>query len=316
MHKHGGIHEWDLTLPEVHEAIYWFNAATVVYAPTILAAKLAILYIYRRVFVPRRWGIFDWTLRIFMAILVLFYVATFLVKIWECNPRERIWDRSIPGKCVNVASLLNTSGLFNTLTDIIILLIPIKSVWNLNMTTKRKMGVVAAFTVGFTAPVFSMIGFVVRIKISASPDVAYNDPEILLWAAAEVSTGLLCVCVPALAPLAHRRRQARASASASASARNDRSNTRRIYSLGKKNSASPSLEEQDLWSRNDLELQQPHNVYKTAGVKSTVVTGIEGGVRLHSRQDEAHLGAFGEDAESPPRGPGILTTTRIEHSYL
>lgn len=22
MHKHGGIHEWDLTLAEVHEAIY------------------------------------------------------------------------------------------------------------------------------------------------------------------------------------------------------------------------------------------------------------------------------------------------------
>ena len=22
MHKHGGIHEWDLTLSEVHEAIY------------------------------------------------------------------------------------------------------------------------------------------------------------------------------------------------------------------------------------------------------------------------------------------------------
>ena len=184
----------------------WFNAATVVYAPTILAAKLAILYIYRRVFVPRRWGIFDWTLRMFMAMLILFYVATFLVKIWECNPRERIWNRSLPGKCVNIASLLNTSGLFNTLTDIIILLIPVKSVWNLNMTKKRKMGVVAAFTVGFTyvlrkssytaqcfevcggqlmplsAPVFSMIGFVVRIKISASPDVAYNDPEILLWA--------------------------------------------------------------------------------------------------------------------------------------
>ena len=128
----------------------WFNAATVVYAPTILAAKLAILYIYRRVFVPRRWGIFDWTLRIFMVILIFFYLATFLVKIWECNPRERIWDRSIPGKCVNVSSLLNASGLFNTLTDIIILLIPVKSVWNLNMTTKRKVGVVGAFTVGFT----------------------------------------------------------------------------------------------------------------------------------------------------------------------
>ena len=143
-----------------------------------------------------------------------------------------------------------------------------------------------------------------------------NATFLTIRRAAEVTTGLICVCVPALAPLAHRRRQARASGSASA--RVERSNSRRIYSLSKRKSASPSLDEQDLWSRNDLELQQPHSVYKTAGVKvppSTVVTGIEGGVRLPSRQGEAHFGGFGEDAESN-RGPGILTTTRIEHSYL
>ena len=142
-------------------------------------------------------------------------------------------------------------------------------------------------------------------------------PFLTFRSAAEVSTGLICVCVPALAPLAHRRRQARASASASA--RNDRSNSRHIYSFGKKKSASPSLDEQDLWSRNDLELQQPHGIYRTAGFKvppSTVVTGIEGGVRLPSRQGEAHFGGFGEDADEPTRGAGILTTTRIEHSYL
>ena len=145
----------------------------------------------------------------------------------------------------------------------------------------------------------------------------FKAPSLTFRSAAEVATGLICVCVPALAPLAHRRRQARASASASA--RIDRSNSRRIYSLGKKKSASPSLEEQDLWSRNDLELQQPHSIYKTAGVKmptSTVVTGIEGGVRLPSRQHDAHLGGLGEDADESTRGPGILTTTRIEHSYL
>ena len=32
------------------------------------------------------------------------------------------------------------------------------------------------------APVFSIIGFVVRVRISGSDDMAYNDPEILLWA--------------------------------------------------------------------------------------------------------------------------------------
>ena len=49
---------------------------------------------------------------------------------------------------------------------------------------------------------------------------------------------------------------------------------------------------------------------------STVVTGIEGGVRSHSRQDGGEFGPFGGASEEVTRGPGILTTTRIEHSYV
>lgn len=79
----------------------------------------------------------------------MFYVATTAVKIWECSPRARIWNKSIPGHCVSIPSLLNTSGLFNTITDILILLVPVKAVWNLHMTNRRKWGVVAVFTVGF-----------------------------------------------------------------------------------------------------------------------------------------------------------------------
>ena len=172
IHKHGGIHEWDLTVPEVHQVIYvsrglytvlnfslryyqWLNITSVEYAPTILCTKLAILFLYRRVFLPHRGTLFDWALRVFMAILVLFYIATAIVEIWECTPREKIWNKSSPGTCVDVSSLLNTSGLFNTITDLMVLLVPIKSVWNLRMTTKRKIGVAAVFTVGFTYALFA-----------------------------------------------------------------------------------------------------------------------------------------------------------------
>ena len=116
----------------------------------MLCTKLAILLLYRRIFLPLRGGFFDWLLRLFMLILGLFYFATTIVKIWECSPRARIWNKSIPGTCVNVSSLLNTSGLFNMVTDVLILLVPVKSVWNLQMTRKRKLGVVLVFTVGLT----------------------------------------------------------------------------------------------------------------------------------------------------------------------
>lgn len=118
------------------------------YAPIILCTKLAILLLYRRVFVPVKGGFFDWTIRIFMTILIGFYIATTLVKIWECSPREKIWNKSIPGTCIDVSSLLNISGLFNTITDIIILLVPVKAVWNMRMRKKQKVAVVLVFTVG------------------------------------------------------------------------------------------------------------------------------------------------------------------------
>lgn len=134
---------------EAHTHGQWFNAATIVYAPVILGTKIAIILLYRRVFLPHKGGSFDWFLRLFIIILTIFYLSTMCVKIWECSPREKIWNASIPGHCVNVSSLLNASGLFNCITDIMMLLIPVKSVWRLHMSLRQKVGVVAIFTVGF-----------------------------------------------------------------------------------------------------------------------------------------------------------------------
>lgn len=84
-----------------------------------------------------------------MIIVCLFYTATSAAKIFECTPRSRIWDSSIEGTCINVPSLLNISGLFNIITDMLILLVPVKSVWKLNMDRGRKVACVLLFSVGF-----------------------------------------------------------------------------------------------------------------------------------------------------------------------
>ena len=83
-----------------------------------------------------------------MAICSLYYITTGIVKIWECTPRARIWNKSIEGTCIDVAELLNTDGVFNTMSDFFILLVPVKALWNLQMKRPRKIGIVLLFTVG------------------------------------------------------------------------------------------------------------------------------------------------------------------------
>ena len=122
--------------------------ASIEYALEILCTKLTVLLLYRRVFLPHRGSMFDIILRTFMVICCLFYITTVPVKIWECTPRARIWDKSIGGTCIKVASVLNADGVFNTFSDFFILLVPIKALWNLQMNTKRKIEVGLLFTVG------------------------------------------------------------------------------------------------------------------------------------------------------------------------
>jgi hypothetical protein len=201
MAHNGGKHAWDITPDEAYSAAYWFNVAAIEYGVMICIVKLAILWLYRRVFSPKHWSPFDIAITFLVVILIGFYGSTTFVKIFECNPRAKIADSSIPGHCVDLSTVLKTSGSFNFITDFLILFLPVHAVWKLQMSRRRKALVVFVFTFGLCAPVFATIGFVVRLRNSANPDKSWRQPEILLWGAAELSGGNLCVCFPELGPL-------------------------------------------------------------------------------------------------------------------
>ncbi len=241
MSRHGGEHAWDLTAAQFHEASYWFNVASIEYGVIIGITKLAILCLYRRVFSPHRWGWFDITIVTLIVLLIGFYGSTTIVKIFQCSPREKIWNKQLAGKCVEVKWILNISGGFNTVTDYLILLLPVHAVRRLQMPKTKRLLVVLAFTFGLryvgvassritgpvpailvvpfihpsllirmnSGPIFATVGFVVRIQKSGNPDSSWNQPEILLWGAAELASGNLCVCFPELAVLFSKKRRRR-----------------------------------------------------------------------------------------------------------
>lgn len=122
--------------------------ARIHYGVAICVAKLAILCLYRRVFSGYPRSPFDVAVIVLGVLLVLYYVATVIAKILECIPPARAWDNSIPGHCVDVLMLVNVDGVFNVVTDFIILIMPLRVVWNLNMKITKKLSVVLAFTFG------------------------------------------------------------------------------------------------------------------------------------------------------------------------
>lgn len=128
--------------------LQYLNVIQITYSPAAAITKCAILVLYLRVFTPRRLDKLSIIIKTLILIVCLFYVTLTISKICQCIPRERIWNKTIPGKCVNLPGLLDSSGLFNIISDVCIILIPLKGVWHLQMTRSRKIGVYLMFTVG------------------------------------------------------------------------------------------------------------------------------------------------------------------------
>lgn len=63
----------------------------------------------------------------------------------------------MPGHCLKIEILYLASGSFNMVSDIAMLSVPIYLIWNLQMSTQRKIGVSLIFGTGalFVKPVSS-----------------------------------------------------------------------------------------------------------------------------------------------------------------
>lgn len=62
-----------------------------------------------------------------------YYTAAFFVNIFACAPRTKIWKTDTAGTCLNIKSLYISSAVFNTVSDIAMLIVPIIMVWQLQM---------------------------------------------------------------------------------------------------------------------------------------------------------------------------------------
>lgn len=126
--------------------------SAIVYAPTVFFIKLSILLLYLRIFVPNRKAdmfTFVGVHAILWPTLLFYVIHTFFV-IFICTPREKLWNPTIQhGHCLDITAHFKSTGVFNVITNFAILILPIRSVWKLQLPLKKKIGICTIFATGF-----------------------------------------------------------------------------------------------------------------------------------------------------------------------
>lgn len=123
-------------------------AGGVIASPMMFFAKLSLLLLFLRLFSPKK-GI-RWALYAAMIFAFCIYFVTIPLFSYFCTPAPaKPWDLSTGAKCGKTIASAPTLGTLNVVLDVFILVTPIATIARLQMSRKKKLGVLAVFTTGF-----------------------------------------------------------------------------------------------------------------------------------------------------------------------
>jgi hypothetical protein len=151
----GGQNIWEVHKDQIEPFMKVSYAATIHYAPMALACKLSLLLLIARVFgsVHKKTIL---GIRVFMGLLVAYYVTAFIIKIRPCYPISAYWKGDM-SKCMDQSAVITADSIISVISDLAILLLPTPLTWSLNMPTRKKLRVLGVLCAGGLATAFSIL---------------------------------------------------------------------------------------------------------------------------------------------------------------
>lgn len=83
-----------------------------------------------------------------MVLVIVWALIFTFVFIFLCNPIQQQWSLERIGHCMDQILVLKSLIMTNILTDVFIFVLPIRSVWKLNMRKTEKLAVISCFALG------------------------------------------------------------------------------------------------------------------------------------------------------------------------
>ncbi|KAG0129570.1 hypothetical protein HOY82DRAFT_505565 [Tuber indicum] len=203
-------HLYDLTARQI---LNWFKVQylIVVVAPiTFLLIRFSILLFLHRLAGNGEPGT-QIAIKILHVLNFLWYPASVLPPVLMCAPREmRMWDlmaiiraQCLQPKVADTMQINSTTMVVLSATfDIACLLVPVRLVWKLRMSARKKAVISSLFGVGILACVCGILRayFMARLleKNGTSFDSTWNMVNPLICAQMEACLGIITACGPSL----------------------------------------------------------------------------------------------------------------------
>ncbi|KAJ5528767.1 hypothetical protein N7527_002160 [Penicillium freii] len=200
--KYGtGKHKWDLNKADVLPTAKVRYATHIIYTLISGLIKVSICLLYLRVF-PNIRKVCLATI----AFVTAMSVAIILATIFQCSPVDAVYDEEKYEHYTCFASIpfWYATAALSLVTDIWILLLPLKTVLGLHLSTRKKFVIAGLLSLGSFACIASIVRMVYIVKLYQSRDPSWDTFGISISSGIEIAVAIIAASIPATKPLMHR----------------------------------------------------------------------------------------------------------------
>ncbi|OTA59690.1 hypothetical protein K449DRAFT_435947 [Hypoxylon sp. EC38] len=191
---------WSLNDPTVLVIFFKLQLATeLVYMAGVTFPKVCVLILYLSIFVGRKIRII--TKAVIGIVIINFLTSGIITVSTICQPFAFNWDKTIPGgHCTNLMAAFRYVSIPNILTDLAILVLPFSTLYRLQVSRTRKLGIFVTFIAGSLGIITSILRFIGFYTVDLESDPTYFISNTHIYSIIEPNAYFICSCLPGTRP--------------------------------------------------------------------------------------------------------------------
>jgi hypothetical protein len=115
-----------------------------------------------------------------MAVVVAYGIAATVATILQCSPIARAWNKTITGTCFDIVAFWYANASYTIGTDLILLLLPMRVIWCIQLRAVQKVAVLIVFAMGGLVTIFSIIRTTTLVTSATSSDPTCESQQAFL----------------------------------------------------------------------------------------------------------------------------------------
>ncbi|KAL1639130.1 hypothetical protein SLS58_008217 [Diplodia intermedia] len=130
-------------------------------------------------------------------------VGMWLLYFLQCTPLEAFWNpvKYPTPNCLDTKVTYFVPYSIIMVLDIVILVLPIHTVWGLQMTLRRRLAVLGVLCTGGAAVLVSALRIMVLLEFSSSPDFTWTLGKMIIVSAFEINIAIIASNMPSIKAL-------------------------------------------------------------------------------------------------------------------